>query len=325
MIKIITLIISFFLVFSCEDSNKKSQPKKREISGDSEQKTPTIISNSTKGDISSKYLGAYPKKDSISYSLGVNQAEMMLNKSKLDTRDFNQKELIKGFKQNLQTSPILDSSCKINIELFIGENGQSLNSDFAARGSYCIGKLYAHNFLTIWSKSDGINRLNLKMVVHGFEDLIKKNIISITSERRKDLIKVFYENLVNDVSKVMIDALKERSNVEEYENGIYIETIKKGTGAFPTDSSNVSIDYILTSPFMDTLENTYISYSNQKPPLVNIKSFYPGMRIAIPKMQKNGIYQVFLPFEMVEDERLPFPYICFYIELLDFKENSIND
>ncbi|MDG1841253.1 MAG: hypothetical protein P8I93_02780 [Crocinitomicaceae bacterium] len=336
MIKIITIFSLAILLISCENSKNKSQPKKREISGSSEQKTPTVNSNSTKGDISSEYLGAYPKKDSISYSLGVNQAEMMLNKSNLDTRDFDQKELIKGFKENLYTSPILDSICKLNMELFLGENGQSLNSDFAASGSYCIGKLYAHNFLTIWSKSEGINRLNLKMVVHGFEDIIKKNIIAITSERRKDLIKVFYENLVNDVSKVMIDALNERSNVEEIivedrKNGIidsaiiYIESIKKGTGPFPTDSSNVSIDYILTSPFMDTLENTYKSYSNQKPPFVNIKSFYPGMRIAIPKMQKNGIYQVFLPFEMVEDERLPFPYICFYIELLDFKETSTND
>ena len=300
MIKISALLISFFLVFSCEESNKKSD----------------AIKKATK--LSSL-------KDSTSYALGVNQAEMMLKKSKLDTRDFDQKELIKGFKENLYTSPILDSNCKINIELFIGENGQSLNSDFAARGSYCIGKLYAHNFLTIWSKSKGINRLNLQIVCKGFEDLIKKNIVSVTMENRKKLIKRFYENLVNDVSKMMIDALKERSNVEEIENAIYIETIKKGTGEFPTDSSNVSIDYILTSPFMDTLENTYVSYSNQKPPLVNIKSFYPGMRMAIPKMQKNGIYQVFLPFEMVEDERLPFPYICFYIELLDFKENSIND
>ena len=300
MIKIITLFISFLLVFSCEDSNKKSNALK---------KTTKLSS----------------LKDSNSYALGVNQAEMMLKKSKLDTRDFNQKELIKGFKENLYTSPILDSMCQYSIEDFIGKNGQSLNSDFAARGSYCIGKLYAHNFLTIWSKSKGVNRLNLPIVSKGFEDLIKKNIVSITMENRKKLIKRFYENLVNDVSKVMIDALKERSNVEEIENAIYIEKIKKGTGAFPTDSSNVSIDYILTSPFMDTLENTYKRFSNQKPPYLNIKYLYPGMRFAIPRMQKNGIYRVYLPFEMVEDEKLPFPYICFYIELLDFKENSIND
>ena len=108
MIKIALILVSFLLVFSCEDSNKKSNALKK----------PTKLSS---------------LKDSNSYALGVNQAEMMLNKSKLDTRDFNQKELIKGFKQNLYTSPILDSMCQYSIEDFIGKNGQSLNSDFRFR------------------------------------------------------------------------------------------------------------------------------------------------------------------------------------------------
>jgi len=258
-------------------------------------------------------------KDSISYSLGVSQAETMLKKTKIDARDFSQIDLINGFKENLHSRLIFDSVCKDQIALFIGKNGQNLNSNYAKKGSYCIGKFNAHNFLTIWTNSRGINRLNLKKVGEGFEDVISKKIIPITENRRNELVKNYYENLVDDITKIMIDSVKLKKNCIKIENDIYIQTIKKGIGSFPNDSAEVMFDIILTSPFNDTLDNTFKNFPNKKPPFFNIKRMYPGWSYAFPYLQKEGIYRVYMPFEMVEDSRLPFPYICFYIEIFDFK------
>ena len=246
----------------------------------------------------------------------------MLKKTKMDARDFSQTDLINGFKENLHSRLIFDSVCKDQIALFTGNNGQNLNSKYAKKGSYCIGKFNAHNFLTIWTNSRGINRLNLKKVGKGFEDVIKKNIIPITEQRRGYLIKSYYENLVDDITKIMIDSVKLKKNAVKIENNIYIETLKKGIGSSPSDSSDVMVDYIVTSPFNDTLENTFKNFPDKAPPFINIKGMYPGWSFAFPYLQKKGTYRVYMPFEMFEDPRLPFPYICFYVELLDFKSKG---
>ena len=94
-----------------------------------------------------------------------------------------------------------------------------------------------------------------------------------------------------------------------------IETIQEGNGALPSDSSDVAIDFILTTPYGDTMENSFKRSAEKKEPVFNVQQMYEGWSLAFPKLKQGGTYRVYIPFEMHKDPRLPFPYIIYYVKL----------
>ncbi|MBM3453211.1 MAG: hypothetical protein FJX84_08725 [Bacteroidetes bacterium] len=255
------------------------------------------------------------EKEKLSYSLGVNQAEIYFNKANLSPEDFNQNKVIEGFSKELKTEFEIDSACIQTVQLFLGNGQQEINDRYIVQGSYCIGKMNAQNFMRIWNKPGAIEKLDLEFVKRGFKDVIQKKPLSLTKADRSLLIKNFYEKLVEDLTKVMLDSVLVKKNVQKIENELLIETIQEGNGASPSDSSDIAIDFILTTPYGDTMENSFKRSKEKKEPVFNVQQMYEGWSIAFPKLKQGGTYRVYIPFDMHKDPRLPFPYIIYYVKL----------
>jgi hypothetical protein len=255
------------------------------------------------------------EKEKLSYALGVNQAELYFNKANLSPEDFNQNKMIEGFSNELKTDFEIDSACIKTTQLFLGNGQQEINDRFIVEGSYCIGKMNAQNFMRIWNKPGALEKLDLAFVKLGFKDVVQKKPLSLTKADRSLLIKNYYEKLVEDLTKVMLDTVMVKKNIQKIENEILIETIEDGNGAVPTDSSDVVIDFILSTPYGDTMENSFKRPSEKKEPAFNIQQMYEGWSLAFPKIKQGGTYRVYIPFDMHKDPRLPFPYIIYYIKL----------
>tara|TARA_Y100000385_G_scaffold279912_1_gene330217 strand:- start:1682 stop:2593 length:912 start_codon:yes stop_codon:yes gene_type:complete len=260
-------------------------------------------------------------EDSISYSLGVTWAELILNKTGMQTENYSLIELVNGFKSELHTKAIFDSLCLNKIKEFEGNSKKS--PELKKEVSYCLGKFYAHGFITKWIKPGGMKKINLNIVSSGFSDIIMKKEVKIAKEKRSSLHQMFYQRFIDDISNIMMDSVKLKKNVQKIENDIYIETLLNGNGTPPNDSSDVILDYILSTPLNDTVENSYKRLSQKiPPPKFNIKQMYKGWSFVFPKIKKGGKYRIYMPFEMFNDQRLPFPYICFYIDFLDFGDKG---
>ncbi len=255
------------------------------------------------------------EKEKLSYSLGVNQAELYFNKANLSPEDFNQNKVIEGFSKELKADFETDSACIETVQLFLGNGQQEINDRYSVEGSYCIGKMNAQNFMRIWNKPGAIEKLDLEFVKRGFKDVVQKKPLSLTKADRSLLIKNFYEKLVEDLTKVMLDTVLVNKNVQKIDNEILIETIQEGNGTLPSDSSDVAIDFILTTPYGDTMENSFKRSAEKKEPVFNVQQMYEGWSLAFPKLKQGGTYRVYIPFEMHKDPRLPFPYIIYYVKL----------
>ena len=255
------------------------------------------------------------EKEKLSYALGVNQAELYFNKANLSPEDFNQNKVIEGFSKELQTDFEIDSECIQTVQLFLGNGQQEINDRYSVEGSYCIGKMNAQNFMRIWNKPGAIEKLDMDFVKRGFKDVVQKKPLSLTKADRSLLIKNFYEKLVEDLTKSMLDTVLVKKNIQKIENEILIETIQEGTGAMPTDSSDITMDFILTTPYGDTMDNSFKRPTENKEPAFNVQQMYEGWSIAFPKLKQGGTYRVYIPFDMHKDPRLPFPYIIYYVKL----------
>jgi hypothetical protein len=256
------------------------------------------------------------EKEKLSYALGVNQAELYFTKSNLSPSDFDQNKMIDGFSKELKKDYLIDSNCMKTVQLFLGNGQQDINDRYVKEGSYCVGKINAHNFMKIWNKPGAIEKLDLALVKVGFSDVVKKKPLSITKSDRSMLIKNYYEGLVEELTKRMMDTVLVKKNIEKIENEIIIETIEAGTGVSPTDSSDVAINFILSTPYGDTMENSFQrKKTDQETPIFNVKQMYEGWSTAFPKLKQGGTYRVYLPFDSHKDPRLPFPYIVYYLQL----------
>jgi FKBP-type peptidyl-prolyl cis-trans isomerase len=91
-------------------------------------------------------------------------------------------------------------------------------------------------------------------------------------------------------------------------------------GESPNDSSDVLVDFILSTPWGDTMENSYKKLRTQRiQPIFNVKENTRGLEKALLKMKVGGKYRVYLPYSAqnnpIESKKLPFQYIIYQIEL----------
>lgn len=260
------------------------------------------------------------QKEKLSYSLGVNHAEYSLKRFALAPEDFDQNKLIEGFSQGLKSDFKLDSSCIKTIDLFLGAGNSGINDRYIMEGSKCFGKLCAQDFMKIWNKPGTLEKLDLQFVKKGFNDVIQKKALSLTENVRDEFIRTFYETTENELSTRMMDSVRVKNNIDTLENEIILETIQLGIGEAPNDSSDVLVDFILSTPWGDTMENSFKNLNaNRIDPVFNVKENTRGLEKAFLKMKVGGKYRVYLPYSMqnnpVESQKLPFQFIIYYIEL----------
>ena len=166
-------------------------------------------------------------------------------------------------------------------------------------------------------------------MVYGFGLGLKKEDTLIKKELKETMLKDFMVKIntrvMAEVTKketAYFNKVKQMASIKELPNGLYMETIKAGTGGSPTAASDVKAHYVLMNTEGDTLQS---SLNAPQIPVFNLGGVIPGWTVGIPFMKKGGKYKLYVPQNMAYGKDSPdpnsippFATLVFYVELVDF-------
>ena len=262
-------------------------------------------------------------KEKLSYALGVESAVGLFKEdSKFEALD---KELLtKGFNSNLSSSAAAD--CEATIQKLLGPQGQDFDTTYLKEGSTCIGRMSGYYFYMQMDQMKQLSEIDLEMVKKGFmQGVYEQDTTNLSILDRAAVIKDFSEKLqANFESEIKTkddifwaDVLSKPGVEQVGTTGVYLETIKKGTGAKPEPNGDFEAHYILTNALGDTLESSIASGAPLK---MNLGGVIQGWQIGFPAMNKGGKYRLFVPYERAYkggNPQAPQGALCFYVELIN--------
>lgn len=263
-------------------------------------------------------------KEKLSFALGVESAQGIFKEDpKFEAMD--KAMLVEGFEANLSNSPAND--CDATIRKFLGPQGQDFDTTYLKEGSKCFGRMSAYYFYMQMDQMGQLPDLDLKMVKKGFmQGVYKQDTVNLSVLDRTEVIKGFgekiqadFERKIKEKDDIFWAKVKKRPGVEQIgTTGVYLETIKKGTGAKAAPGQDFEVDYVLTNALGDTLESSFVS---GQPLKYNLSSVIQGWQVGFPMMNKGGKYRLFVPYEMAYkngNPQAPQGALCFYIECINF-------
>jgi FKBP-type peptidyl-prolyl cis-trans isomerase len=263
-------------------------------------------------------------KEKLSYALGVESAVGLFKEdSKFETLD--KELLVEGFESNVSNSPADD--CQATIQKFLGPQGQDFDTTYLKEGSTCIGRMSAYYFYMQMDQMGQLSDIDLDMVKKGFKQgVYEQDTTNLSVLDRDQVIKEFGEKLqgnfeadIKAKDDIFWADVLTKSGVEQIgQTGVYLETIKKGSGGKPDVSSDFEANYILTNALGDTLESSYVNGSTLK---MNLSGVIRGWQIGFPAMNKGGQYRLFVPYEQAykgANPQAPQGALCFYVDLINY-------
>lgn len=169
-------------------------------------------------------------------------------------------------------------------------------------------------------KLGALDKINFAMVKKGFEDgLYQRDTAFLKDNTMRFMMTEFMTSLNVANGKKMIEKAKKIPGIALLEGGIYMETIKAGTGPNPTNTDDVKVHYILTSALGDTIQSSYKGdgKGNVEPiPLSLNGGVIKGWSMAIPKMKVGGKYRIYIPWNLAYGEQQGKESLCFFVELI---------
>ena len=201
------------------------------------------------------------------------------------------------------------------------------DTTYLADGSKCIGRMIAYQFYSQLTQIGKISEIDLDLVKKGFyQGMYGQDTINMTAVERTKLMTDFGKKLeeefvseIEEKDEIFWKDVLSKPGVEQIgETGVYLETIKKGTGGSPDASSDFEVNYILTNALGDTLESSYLSGMTLK---MNLTEVIAGWQIGFPAMKKGGKYRLFVPWEQAYKngrQDAPQGALCFLIEFINF-------
>lgn len=274
-----------------------------------------------------KALPLNTPKQRISYLMGADNAGQLLQDPNFAKYD---KDLIlKGFEEGLTDEKSFDAACQTTIQNLLGPTQQEFNEKYVKDASLCIGKFIGGMFKTSWQQAKSYNEFDKEYLVYGFSLGLKKEDTLIAKDLKATMLKDFMTKVntrvMAEVSKketAFFGKVKQMASIKELPNGLYMETIKAGTGGSPTATSDVKAHYVLMNTEGDTLQS---SLNGPQIPVFNLGGVIPGWTIGIPFMKKGGKYKLYVPQNMAYGKDSPdpntippFSTLVFYVELVDF-------
>jgi FKBP-type peptidyl-prolyl cis-trans isomerase FkpA len=273
-----------------------------------------------------KALPLNSPKQQISYLMGADNAAQLLQDPNF--AKYNKEEIIKGFEVGLDDEKKFDQACQQTIQNLLGPTQQEFNEKYVKDASLCIGKFLGGMFKTSWEQAKSFNEFEKEYLVYGFKLGLAKEDTLITKEIKETMLKDFMTKIngrvMAEVTKketAFFSKVKAMANIQSLPNGLYMETLKAGTGANPTSSSDVKANYVLLNTNGDTLQS---SLAAPQVPVFNLNGVIPGWTVGIPFMKKGGKYKLYVPQAMAYGKDTPdpntippFSTLVFYIELID--------
>lgn len=274
-----------------------------------------------------KVLPLTTQKQQISYLMGADNAGQLLQDPNFAKYDKDQ--ILKGFEEGLENEKSFDEACQQTIKDLLGPTQQEFNPKYAKDASLCIGKFIGGMFKTSWEQAKSYDEFDKEYLVYGFGLGLKKEDTLIKKELKETMLKDFMVKIntrvMAEVTKketAYFNKVKQMAAIKELPNGLYMETIKAGTGGSPTAASDVKAHYVLMNTEGDTLQS---SLNAPQIPVFNLGGVIPGWTVGIPFMKKGGKYKLYVPQNMAYGKDSPdpnsippFATLVFYVELVDF-------
>ena len=270
-------------------------------------------------------------KDKMSYVVGADHAQQLLQDKNF--ANYDKEKIMEGFEIGLKDENAFGPECNQTLQSMFGYQGMEFDLAFKTEGSLCIGKALGSYFLSGWKQENFIKKFDLEMVKYGFESALNSNDTLVDKMERDQMI----EKLIGDLNqKIMANAqknelaffnkVKQIKNTKEIGNGIYLETIKEGTGGSTAIGDDVQARYILISPKGDTLESSLAGEKMGQPiPAFSLNGVIQGWSIAFPKLKKGGKYRLYVPQGLAYGANPPqgspierFSPLIFYVELVNY-------
>lgn len=276
---------------------------------------------------SGKVLPLKTQKQQISYLMGADNAGQLLQDPNFAKYDKDQ--ILKGFEAGLDNEEAFDAACQQTIKDLLGPTQQEFNQAHAKEASLCIGKFIGGMFKSSWKQAKSYNEFDKEYLVYGFNLGLKKEDTLIKKELKETMLKDFMVKInsrvmaeVSKKEKAFFTKVKQMTAIKELPNGLFMETIKAGTGGSPTATSDVKVHYVLMNTEGDTLQS---SLNGPQIPVFNLGGMIPGWTVGIPFMKKGGKYKLYVPQNMAYGKDSPdpntippFSTLVFYVELVDF-------
>lgn len=274
-----------------------------------------------------KVLPLTTQKQQISYLMGADNAGQLLQDPNFTKYDKDQ--ILKGFEEGLKNEKSFDDACQKTIQNLLGPTQQEFNQKYAKDASLCIGKFIGGMFKSSWKQAKSYNEFDEEYLVYGFGLGLKKEDTLIKKELKQTMLKDFMMKIntrvmaeVTAKETAYFNKVKQMAAIKELPNGLYMETIKAGTGGSPTAASDVKAHYVLMNTEGDTLQS---SLNAPQIPVFNLGGVIPGWTVGIPFMKKGGKYKLYVPQNMAYGKDSPdpnsippFATLVFYVELVDF-------
>lgn len=265
-------------------------------------------------------------KDKISYTLGTMEAKKITESPNPGASKMDKKMLLVGFKEGYKTGVNLnpEDPCMKTIESLFGFQGTNYDSTYVIEGSKCYGSKIAGMFYKQLEEVFETQNINQELVFRGFEDALAGKDGALTDEEKIALVEEFSKQvsakmeakMQGTISNIAVaeaaqwEEIKAMDGIVELEGGVYIKTVKAGSGVFPTATDDVEASYIVSRLDGSVKQNSADFGGTFK---TNLGSVVEGWTIGFQSMQKGGKYMLYVPAELAYREET----LIFEIEVFD--------
>lgn len=263
-------------------------------------------------------------KQELSYLMGADMAHSQFDQ---DPRadSLNQDKLVEGFEKGLNNTGDLSGAEQQAIKGLLGPDGRQFNAQFIDDASFAIGKAIGTSFNTSWKEINFMSEFDKKYLVYGFHlGLLDQDTLIAQQPRQKVLndfmtkVNTRVSSEVERVERAFFDQVVKKKGIKELPQGLYLETLKEGTGASPAITDDVLAHYAVITTKGDTIQSSLAA----QPVPFNLSQVIAGWSIGIPYMKKGGKYRLYVPQAMgygkdgsPDGGIKPFTTLVFYIEL----------
>jgi FKBP-type peptidyl-prolyl cis-trans isomerase FklB len=240
-------------------------------------------------------------KERYSYLLGVEIAKPFITQAPFTKMD--KEKMIEGFENPVKEAEL--QKYYKELELLLGQKGQSFNEKYLEQGSFAVGKINRERFDHYFQELDAKSLINSEFVKKGFADgLNKKDAEALKGLDRKKIMAGF-EALMNKKylkitegykaeGEAFMTANKKKQGVITTASGLQYTVIKEGNGPKPKLDSRVKMSYIGMNPdgsiFDQSPAGEGVSFG--------LTEVIPGWTEALQLMKVGSKIRLFVPQEL---------------------------
>ncbi|MFM7007634.1 MAG: FKBP-type peptidyl-prolyl cis-trans isomerase [Flavobacteriales bacterium] len=240
-------------------------------------------------------------KERYSYLLGVEIAKPFNTQPPFSKMD--KEKMIEGFENPVNETEL--KKCYRDLELLLGQTGQSFNEKYKEQGSFAVGKINRERFDKYFEEMNAKELVKSEFVKKGFADgLHKKDAEALKGQDRKKIMAGFealmnqkYEKITAGFKaegEAFMAANQKKSGVITTASGLQYIVLKEGKGPKPSRDARVKMSYVGMNPdgsiFDQSPAGQGISFG--------LNEVIPGWTEGIQLMKVGSKIKLFVPQEL---------------------------